>query len=1030
MQTWAGTKVAVLTAGERTMGGADRLIDGLANGLCALGAKVEIIRVPGREDNFEQIIENYERTRELELSEFDAVISTKAPSYVVQHPRHVAYLVHTIRVFDDMFDTHFESKTPELFEQRKTIHDLDFDGLSNAQKIFCIGQEVKGRLFRNLGLDSEVIHPPLSTQGYVNLTDDGSFFMPGRLHPWKRVDLAIRAVKDSDLSVRLNIAGTGESEDELKALAGGDRRIQFLGSISDEDMLHHYGSCRAVLFVPIREDYGYITIEAFASGKPVITCVDSGEPQRIVQNGYSGFVVEPTPDAMLEAIRALSTDAEKAQRFGHTGAESVVDLTSWDRTCMRLLEAAFADDSSLVPKTTSVTVLDMQPIEPPVGGGRLRLLGLYHDLGERMNTTYVGTYDWPGERPRRLELTPRLTEITVPLSDAHYERAAHLAALAGGKTVIDIAFSKLGKLSPDYVGQAIEAIKSAEVVIFSHPWVFPLVREVLHRDQLLVYDSQNVEVYLRRQILDPSQPQQRQLLEGVACEEYAIIRAADLVLACSHDDAQRFNRVYDLDFEKIRVVPNGVMALTRRPPDKEDKRKAREALGLGSTLTAIFLGSPYEPNVEAARFIADDLAPAMPDVCFVIAGGVGEAIKVSEENVRVTGRLDGKELDRWLIASNLAINPMFSGSGTNIKMFDFMAVGLPVVTTLTGARGIDTVAGDAFIVVEGSIRSFVDAIEAMRLPQKRAEIGSTARSLVEQCYSWEVISRNLGKVLSNFLVSHTQRRPLFSVVVPSYDRHDQLDRLLRRLAEQVEVDFEVIVVDQSRVPYTGATTQYGFEFNYIHSEVRGAVFARNLGAFVAKGSILAFVDDDCVPDTRWLLNARRYFVDKDVVGVEGMIYSDRLDDPSWRPVTNVDFGGIGFMSANLFVRQDAFQRVGGFDIRFENPHFREDTDLGWRLLDLGLLPYAEDVAVFHPAQPRSKERESAAERVKFFQKDALLYRKHPQRYYKLFMAERHFQHTRGFRENLLAGFEANGVVVPSWMFDMLNRYKDFEGDGL
>src|SRR5262249_48171671 len=157
----------------------------------------------------------------------------------------------------------------------------------------------------------------------------------------------------------------------------------------------------------------------------------------------------------------------------------------------------------------------------------------------------------------------------------------------------------------------------------------------------------------------------------------------------------------------------------------------------------------YGPNIEAARFLAAKLAPAMADVSFVIAGGVGEAIKAAGENVRITGRLEANELDRWLIAADLAINPMFSGSGTNIKMFDLMAVGLPVVTTPIGARGIDMGAAKAFIVVDGSAPSFVAAIEALRGPEARARIGSAARSVIEHSYAWEVISRNLGRLMCN-----------------------------------------------------------------------------------------------------------------------------------------------------------------------------------------------------------------------------------------------------------------------------------------
>jgi GT2 family glycosyltransferase len=130
------------------------------------------------------------------------------------------------------------------------------------------------------------------------------------------------------------------------------------------------------------------------------------------------------------------------------------------------------------------------------------------------------------------------------------------------------------------------------------------------------------------------------------------------------------------------------------------------------------------------------------------------------------------------------------------------------------------------------------------------------------------------------------------------------------------------------------------------------------------------------------------------------------------------------MTANLMVRSWCFHQLGGFDLQFDHPHFREDTDFAWRLQGLGRIPYAKDVVVFHPAQPRSIERESAIERARFFLKDALLYKKHPARNKQLFFGEQHFDKTPGFRENLLEGFSFSGVAVPDWIMSALDRRKN------
>lgn len=1019
-----GLRVAVLAAlpGGGGLGGAERLFEGLHGGLRNIGCAADLIQIECDESSFEKILRNYDACRALDLSEYDVVISTKVPTYAVRHPNHVLFLMHTVRVFDDMFDEAMPAPTREHFCQRAKIHQLDFEALKGVKARFAQSHEVSRRLYKWRGMECQVLHPPLAFNEFKAGETGDYFFLPGRLHPWKRVDLLIESVRRSALPMKLLIAGQGEAENDLKSLAGGDERIQFLGRISDEELVRLYSGALAIPFVPIHEDYGYITLEAFASGKPVVTCNDSGETTFFVKNLETGLVCEPTAERIGQALEWLFSHPEEAVRMGANGAR-LVEGMSWERTAAILVEAGMGAQTQGMTQKTRVSVLDMQPIDPPVGGGRLRLLGLYHGLGKNTDCRYVGTYDWPGERYRAHALSETLFELDIPLSDAHHGAAATLARACGGKGVIDLAFSHQGVLSPDFVTTARTEMEKAQVVIFSHPWVYPLVQASLRPDQVVIYDSHNVEGFLRAQLLDEDNPPEAELMRRVVQDEYDLGRRADWILACSHEDLLRFGRVYGFPPEKIRVVPNGVMAFNGSMPTPDRRLSAREAFGLAvSDLVAVFIGSAYGPNIQASQFINEELAALLPHVTFVIAGGVGAGMRPSAKNVRITGALDEETKCRWFHAADIAINPMMSGSGTNIKMFDFMAMGLPVVSTAIGARGIETAGREVMVLAEPTAPAFASAIAQLMDESARSRIGQAGRQCVEEGYAWERISDQLGHFLEARKRLAGQPRPLFSVVVPTYERHHQLDALIRSLQGQVERDFEVILVDQSRLGWDGAEQSYGFPLTYFHSPVAGAVRARNAGAMLAQGSIIAFVDDDCQPDESWLLNARPYFADPAVVGLEGLVKSDRpLDDPAWRAVTNVGFQGIGFMTANLMVRSSVFQILGGFDLQFDQPHFREDTDFGWRMQDLGCVPYADDVAVLHPAQPRNMERESVGERVKFFQKDALLYRKHPERYQGLFMVERHFERTPGFRENLARGFRDTATPMPEWMHDLIGR---------
>lgn len=334
-------RIAVVAAGSARgeLGGAERFYLGLTNALCAIGYKAELINVVSDEATFDSIKASYLRFYDLDMTAFDGVISTKAPSYALRHPNHVCYLVHTMRVFYDMFDVEFPNAPAQLQAQRDFIQRLDTGCLQapRTRKILSIGEEVTARLTSYNNLDAEVLHPTTTLSGFQTGTYD-YIFAPGRLHRWKRVDLAINAMRHVRRPVKLLISGDGEDSAYFHNLAGTDDRILFVGRVSDQRLLELYSKALAVLFAPLREDLGLITFEAFLSEKPVITCIDSGEPARIVQNGKTGFVCAADPQDIAKQIEFLFDNPDQARRMGKMGYQSIAHL-SWHRVARRLGEA-------------------------------------------------------------------------------------------------------------------------------------------------------------------------------------------------------------------------------------------------------------------------------------------------------------------------------------------------------------------------------------------------------------------------------------------------------------------------------------------------------------------------------------------------------------------------------------------------------------------------------------------------------------------------------------------------------------------
>ncbi|RLF39025.1 MAG: hypothetical protein DRN00_02860 [Thermoplasmata archaeon] len=231
--------------------------------------------------------------------------------------------------------------------------------------------------------------------------------------------------------------------------------------------------------------------------------------------------------------------------------------------------------------------------------------------------------------------------------------------------------------------------------------------------------------------------------------------------------------------------------------------------------------------------------------------------------------------------------------------------------------------------------------------------------------------------------------PRVSVVIPTYGRPDNLKRLLDKLEHQTFKDFEVIViVDGDRETFEALSDikskkPYPIKLEIIPNS--GCNIARNRGIELAEGEIIAFTDDDCIPDDDWLENGVKYFRQPDVVGVEGVIYSERKGDATHRTPQILERKNVVHgRTANMFYRKDILKKVGGFDHRFTieisrgKIGYRGDTDLAWRVEKYGKIPFAKDVRVFHPVDKVTLGK--GLKDSKCFILTSLLLKKHPDRF--------------------------------------------------
>ena len=115
-------------------------------------------------------------------------------------------------------------------------------------------------------------------------------------------------------------------------------KVRLIGRFSEQEKFTYYAQCLAVFFAPKDEDYGYITLEAMLSSKPVITCTDSGGPLEFVEDQVTGYVCDPDPKAIARVIDGLYADKQKAKAMGQAGYNKYHAANiSWDHVIETLL---------------------------------------------------------------------------------------------------------------------------------------------------------------------------------------------------------------------------------------------------------------------------------------------------------------------------------------------------------------------------------------------------------------------------------------------------------------------------------------------------------------------------------------------------------------------------------------------------------------------------------------------------------------------------------------------------------------------
>ncbi len=256
-----------------------------------------------------------------DLSEFDIIFSS-ASSFakgILCKPktRHICYCHTPTRyLWSDAKGYVEDLPYPNLIKNilpfyLSHLRNWDWSAAQRVDKFLANSKVVKNRIARYYNQESRVIYPPVDVHKfYISSKDKDYFLIGGRLVPYKRYDLVIKAF--NKLNEPLKIFGSGPELERLKTLAKPN--IEFLGRVSEGKKTELYANCKAFLN-PQEEDFGITTIEAMAAGRPVIAYKKGGAVETIIEGVTGEFFNDQTWEDLANTVIHFEPEKYNSQQI-------------------------------------------------------------------------------------------------------------------------------------------------------------------------------------------------------------------------------------------------------------------------------------------------------------------------------------------------------------------------------------------------------------------------------------------------------------------------------------------------------------------------------------------------------------------------------------------------------------------------------------------------------------------------------------------------------------------------------------------
>lgn len=381
-----------------------------------------------------------------------------------------------------------------------------------------------------------------------------------------------------------------------------------------------------------------------------------------------------------------------------------------------------------------IAIVNFYPTWPVEGGGQRRIFFLARELSKQFEVELI--VPDRGGRNDTVTFGPNLREIRVAVEERFRDLEFKLNAEV--QMASDVAYALYWSECAVYNEVLANRLAISDACVTAHPYsIYALLQARGDASIPIVFDSQNVELQQKASVLERF-PHLLKVVRDV--EETALLKSQH-VIACTPNDANAFADEYGLDAGQITIIENGVDALGVPHVPENALTQLRARLGLKDKLSAVFGGSSHHPNFSAVERILD-FAKHIPEMQFIVLGGVcnyGPLKDSTLSNIVRLGEVD--ETTKWMVfrVADIGLNPMDRGSGSNIKMFEYAAAGLAVVSSPFGARGVALKKESEFIVCTlDEMREMLGGL-TVQDRARLSEMGAAARQRITKIADWSVI---------------------------------------------------------------------------------------------------------------------------------------------------------------------------------------------------------------------------------------------------------------------------------------------------